>query len=177
MAITCLGLLLTQTDKILLSRLLPLKAYGYYVLASAAANGLVTLSGPITAAFYPRFTALATLGHEAAARAVYHQGAQLVTVLVGVAGVVLILFHDDVILLWTGDPMLVRQVAPLMARAGPRMPAECARVDPLPDDVGPWVDRAHGQGQHRCRVYPGACHPFGCSALRPHRRCLDMGGV
>lgn len=115
MAITCLSLLLTQSDKILLSRLLTLKAYGYYALAAVVASGLNTLSAPVTAAYYPRFTALATLGNEVALRAAYHQGAQLITVLVGAAAVVLIVFRDMVMTLWTGDPVLVRQVAPLMA--------------------------------------------------------------
>ena len=115
MAITGLTLLLTQSDKILLSRLLSLKAYGYYALAGTVANGLTTISAPITAAFYPRLTALTTIGNEAAARAVYHQGAQLVTVFMGASAVVLIVFRNEVMMVWTGDQVLVRQVAPLVA--------------------------------------------------------------
>jgi O-antigen/teichoic acid export membrane protein len=115
MAITCLTLLLTQLDKVLLTRLLALKAYGYYALAGAVAGGLLVLPGPITAAFYPRFTALITVGDPAALRIAYHQGAQMITVLMGSAAIVLIMFHNSVMLLWTGDPVLVRNVAPLMA--------------------------------------------------------------
>jgi O-antigen/teichoic acid export membrane protein len=115
MAITVLSLLLTQSDKILLSRLLSLKAYGYYALAGTVANGLGTMSAPITAAFYPRLTALTTIGNEVAARVVYHQGAQLVTVFMGASAVILIVFREEVMLVWTGDPVLVRQVAPLVA--------------------------------------------------------------
>ena len=62
------------------------------------------LTGPITAALYPRFTELATNGDEAALRAVYHQGAQLVTVLMGSAAMVLMVFGDRVLRLWTGKP-------------------------------------------------------------------------
>ena len=115
MAITCLTLLLTQVDKILLSRLLPLKAYGYYALAGVVAAGLSTIVAPITAAFYPRFTELATRGNDLASRLVYHQGAQLVTVFMGSAAVALIVFRHKVLLLWTGDPGLVDQVGPLVA--------------------------------------------------------------
>jgi O-antigen/teichoic acid export membrane protein len=114
-AITCLGALLTQADKILLSRLLTLKAYGYYTLAWVVASGLVTLAGPVTAAFYPRFTTLVTVGDGPALRAAYHQGAQLVTVLTGSAAIILIVFRDQVMLVWTGDPAVVLRVAPLMA--------------------------------------------------------------
>lgn len=115
MAITCLSLLLTQVDKILLSRLLSLKSYGYYALAGAVAGALSMVPGPVTAAFYPRFTALATIGNETASRVVYHQGAQLVTVLMGAAAVVLIVFRSRIMLLWTHDPEIVRYVAPLVA--------------------------------------------------------------
>ena len=115
MVITCLALLLTQVDKILLSRMLTLKAYGYYALAGVVANCVGALAAPITAAYYPRFTALATLGNGPALRAAYHQGAQLVTVLMGSAAAMLIVFRDQVMLVWTGDPVIVLQVAPLMA--------------------------------------------------------------
>jgi O-antigen/teichoic acid export membrane protein len=115
MANTCLGVLLTQVDKIILSRLLTLKAYGYYALAGVVANGLYLLAAPVTAAFYPRFTALVTLGNESAARAAYHQGAQMVTVFMGGAAVMVIVFHSEVIFVWTGDPTIVPQVAPLLA--------------------------------------------------------------
>jgi O-antigen/teichoic acid export membrane protein len=115
MVLTVLSMLLTQVDKLLLSRLLTLKAYGYYALAAVVANGLYVLVAPITAAFYPRFTELVARGDEVASRAAYHQGAQLVTAFMGAAAVVLIVFHDKVILLWTNDPVLVRHVATLMA--------------------------------------------------------------
>lgn len=115
MAITLLSLLLTQVDKILLSRLLTLEAFAYYALAGVVAGGLSALTTPIGAAFYPRFTELVTRGDALALRAAYHQGAQLVTVLMGAAAVVLIMFGDRVLLLWTADPALTQQVAPLMA--------------------------------------------------------------
>jgi O-antigen/teichoic acid export membrane protein len=115
MAITFLALLLTQADKILLARLLTLESFGYYALAAVAASGLYMLTGPITGAFYPHFTVLATRGDEVALRALYHLGAQLVTVLMGSAAMVLIVFGDRVLRLWTGNPALSQHVAPLMA--------------------------------------------------------------
>jgi O-antigen/teichoic acid export membrane protein len=115
LTITGLTLLLTQVDKILLSRLLKLEAYGYYALAVAVANGLSLLVTPITAAFYPRFTGLAALQDESALRAAYHQAAQLVAVLTGSAAAVLIVFREQVILVWTGDPILVDHAASVMA--------------------------------------------------------------
>lgn len=115
MAITLSTLLLTQTDKILLSRLLTLENFAHYTLAGVVANALYMLVAPIGSAFYPRFTELATRGDDLALRKVYHQGAQMVTVLMGSAAVVLMLFGGKVLRLWTADPALAQQVSPLLA--------------------------------------------------------------
>ncbi len=115
MTITFLAFLLTQVDKILLSRLLTLEAFGYYALAWTVASGIYMLPGPVTVAFYPRFTELVARADVAALVAAYHKSAQLVTVLMGTAAIVLIVFGDVVILLWTSNPALTRQVVPLVA--------------------------------------------------------------
>jgi O-antigen/teichoic acid export membrane protein len=115
MGIAFLSLLLTQVDKILLSRLLTLESFAHYALASAVANGLYLLTGPIAVALYPRFTQLVTTGHEAALGALYHEGAQLVTVLMGAATIFLMTSGERVVRLWTGNPLLAQKVAPLLA--------------------------------------------------------------
>ncbi len=111
-----MGLLLTQVDKVMLSRLLTLEAFGYYALAWALASSLKNmLSAPVTAAFYPRVAELAENGGEAAAGTVYHQAAQLVTVLNGSGTIVLMIFSCRILRLWTGNPSLTQHVAPLAA--------------------------------------------------------------
>lgn len=116
--IALLALLLTQVDKILLSRLLTLEAFAYYALAAMVANALRLIPGPITTAIYPRFTELVARGNDDSDRALrhlYHHGAQLVTVLMGSAALVLMAFSDRILLLWTGDPTVSRETAPILA--------------------------------------------------------------
>jgi len=113
--ITFLSLLLMQIDKIVLSSLLTLENFGYYALAGVVASALYMFSKPIAAAFYPRFIELLTRQEDIALHKAYHQSAQLITVLMGSAALVLIVFADRVIFLWTSDPVLTQQVAPLMA--------------------------------------------------------------
>jgi O-antigen/teichoic acid export membrane protein len=115
LAITFLALLLTQVDKILLSRLLTLEAFGYYALAGTVANALYMLSGPVTAAFYPRFTELVAQDDVAGLIAAYHKSAQLVAVFMGTVAIMLIVFSDVVITCWTANLELSKQVAPLVA--------------------------------------------------------------
>lgn len=114
MGITLLSLLLMQIDKLILSRLLTLEAFGYYALATLIANALYALVAPVSSAYFPRFTELETKEDDAALRQAFHDGAQLVTVLMGSAAIVLILFADRVLFLWTSDPVLTQEVAPFL---------------------------------------------------------------
>ncbi len=115
MATTLLALLLTQVDKVLLSRLLSLEAFGYYTLAAMVASALYQLIVPITQAFYPRFTELVTHGDMPGLVATYHRGAQLISVLVVPAALLLMIFGEKILALWTGDVALARDTAPLIA--------------------------------------------------------------
>ncbi len=114
LAITILSLLLTQIDKVLLSRFLSLTAFGHYVLAGTVANALYILTGPISVAYYPRFSELAALGDTKKLGAAYHQSAQMVTVLIGAVAFVLIAFSHTVLRLWTRDEGLTIHVESLM---------------------------------------------------------------
>lgn len=114
MATTLLVLLLTQVDKILLSRLLTLEIFGYYVLAGTVASLLFQIIGPITQAFYPRFVELIAHDDKQGLVIAYHRSAQLVTVLVVPAALVLIFFGESLLRLWTGNEMLAHNVAPLL---------------------------------------------------------------
>lgn len=113
--ITFLALLLTQVDKILLSKLLTLREFGYYSLAGTVAGALSILISPITQAFYPRFCEMQAKGDTQALADSYHKGAQLVSVIAGSAGIVLIFFAETFLKLWAQDDELAGQVAALMS--------------------------------------------------------------
>jgi O-antigen/teichoic acid export membrane protein len=106
-----LVLALTQMDKVLLSRLLDLADYGRYTVALVAAGCVATLAGPVGQAFYPRLNALHAQGQDAAFARAFHHNAQLVSVVVGTAGITLMLFADRILLLWTRDQDLVAVTA------------------------------------------------------------------
>jgi len=115
MAITVLSLMLTQVDKILLSRLLTLKEFGYYAFAVVVAQMPLALVGPVTQAFFPRFAQLHKQGNHAGIASAYHAACQLISVLLGSAAVVLLLFGREILQTWTGDPALSARVYPLVA--------------------------------------------------------------
>lgn len=113
--INFLALLLTQVDKVLLSRLLTLSEFGYYTLAGTVAGALYMLISPITQAFYPKFCELHARGDTAALADSYHKGAQLVSVIAGSAAIVLIFFAETFLQLWTQDIELAGRVAVLLS--------------------------------------------------------------
>lgn len=114
MTITLLSLLLTQIDKILLSRLLNLEMFGYYSLANTIALMLLQLITPITQAYYPHFTELVTQHHTEKLSKIYHQSSQLVNILLIPATLILVFFGKNILLLWTNNTTLVENVAPLL---------------------------------------------------------------
>jgi O-antigen/teichoic acid export membrane protein len=102
---------LTQTDKVLLARLLTLSEYGQYSLALIASSCVAMAANPIGQALYPRLTELHARGTSEAFVREFHRGAQLVMVAAGSVGIVMIVFADRIMLLWTGDPELVESVS------------------------------------------------------------------
>ncbi|MBU1345308.1 MAG: oligosaccharide flippase family protein, partial [Proteobacteria bacterium] len=104
--------LVTQTDKLVLSKLLPLAEYGYFTLAVLVASGVMVISGPISGAIMPRMAKLeAENNHEDIIR-VYRQATQLVAVIAGAASVTVAFCAESLLWAWTGDNALAHQAAP-----------------------------------------------------------------
>ena len=99
--ISVMSVILTQLDKMILVKLLPLDAFGYYSLASRAAGGLSYVIGPICAAFFPRFSQLVARNDSQELTRLYHRSCQLMSVLIFPLAVVSTLFSYDLLLVWT----------------------------------------------------------------------------
>lgn len=106
--------LVTQTDKLVLSKILPLADYGYFTVAVLVASGIMIVSGPISSALMPRMTRLQAEGQHDALIAVYRQATQLVTITTIPAALLLIFFAPQVLWAWTGDATLVQHAAPIL---------------------------------------------------------------
>lgn len=103
--------LVTQTDKLVLSKVLPLADYGYFTVAVLVASGILILSGPISIALMPRMTRLQAEGQHDALIDIYRRATQLVAVTAIPAALLLIFFPSQVLWAWTGDSALVQRAA------------------------------------------------------------------
>jgi len=106
--------MVTQTDKLVLSGILSLEEYGYFTLAVLAASGIMVISGPISGAIMPRMAKLEAEGYRDEVIRIYRQATQLVTVIAGSAAVTLAFCAEPLLWAWTGDPALAKQAAPIL---------------------------------------------------------------
>lgn len=111
---TSVWVLVTQTDKLVLSRILPLAEYGYFTLAVLVAGGVMMVSGPISGAIMPRMSKLEAEGDHAGLIRVYRQTTQLVAVLAGAVSITLAFCAEPLLWAWTGDRYLAHQAAPVL---------------------------------------------------------------
>ena len=106
--------LVTQTDKLVLSKLLPLADYGYFTLAVLAASGVMMISGPISGALLPRMARLQAEGDETGLISLYRNATQMVAVIAIPACLVLAFFAEQVLWAWTGDAHAATLAAPVL---------------------------------------------------------------
>lgn len=115
MTITLLALLLTNIDKLLLSKLLTLENFGYYTLAYTVASTLSMITSPVTQATQPRLVELFILGDPKPIAETYHRIAQFLTVFCAPAALILFIYGKGVLIMWSGSIELSEKVAPILS--------------------------------------------------------------
>ncbi|GAB3544280.1 oligosaccharide flippase family protein [Noviherbaspirillum agri] len=106
--------MVTQTDKLLLSRILPLDEYAYFTLAVLVANGVTLISGPVSLALQPRLTRMAAQGDDIGFIRLYRNATQLVGVIAVPAALMLAFFSEQILWAWTGNADIARKAAPVL---------------------------------------------------------------
>lgn len=110
-----LSILLIQADKIVVSKALPLAAFGYYMIASSVGSSLGRLTAPIHAAVFPRLAQLRALGDEAGLSSLYHTASQWMSVVIVPPAVILAMFAPEVLRVWTGDPVIAARASTVLS--------------------------------------------------------------
>ena len=111
---SALWILLTQVDKLILTRVLSLKEYGYFTLVAVVANGLLTLTAPMSQAILPRMTRLISEGKEAAMISLYRKGTLVLAAAMFPLTGTIALFSTELIYAWTGDRAAADWAGPVL---------------------------------------------------------------
>jgi O-antigen/teichoic acid export membrane protein len=105
--ISFVTLVLTQLDKIILSKMLTLELFGYYSLANMlTATALAMIVGSVSSAYYPQFSQIAALGDIEKLKDVYHKSCQVMSFLLIPVTAVIAFFSYPILVLWTKDVLV-----------------------------------------------------------------------
>lgn len=96
-------ILLSQFDKLLLSNILSLEEYGYFVLVALISNGIIQLSTPVSKAILPRMVKLYAQDKEEEMLRIYQNYSQYVAVLIFSITAILVVFSYEFLYSWTGN--------------------------------------------------------------------------
>ncbi len=113
-ATTFIWILITQTDKFILSRLLPLTEYGYFTLGVICASGIIMLSTPISSVIIPRLTKLKAENRDENFLQFYRQSTRLIAIIVIPTSLILSLFPEQILWLWTNNLSASKNAAPIL---------------------------------------------------------------
>ena len=106
--------IVSHTDKLLLSKFLSLSDYGYFTLATLAASAVLLITGPISSALVPKMTRLQAENKEKELILLYCNATQLGTAIATSACMMLVFFPEEIIFSWTGDKNIALHVAPIL---------------------------------------------------------------
>ncbi len=102
--IAVVSLILAQIDKIVLSKLVSLETFGYYMLAGTVSTMMLGgIANAVDTAVYPKFSQLVAINDEVRLRELYHQSCQFMSVLLIPSAAVLAFFSWEVLVIWTRD--------------------------------------------------------------------------
>jgi len=114
-ATSIVSFFISQADRVVLSKILPLEFFGYYTLAATLKSGLVMITSQVSRALFPRFTVLIASNNEAELKNLYHKGGQSISVLAFSLAAVFALFSKDLLQMWTQDHLVAERTAPIVA--------------------------------------------------------------
>lgn len=114
-AISIVGLVLTQLDKVMLSKMVSLAEFGHYALATVAVSSLAILIMPLFNVVYPRLSALVATGDKEKLTNTYLLATRLLATVLFPIAMLLVIYSEDLVFIWTGRSEVAKSVAPVIS--------------------------------------------------------------
>ena len=106
-AIGVTSILLTQVDKLILSKILPLAQFGYYTFAFTLGSISYMIVAPISQSYFPRFCIIVAENKIEELKDIYHQASQMVTLFILPFALFLSIFSNEILFIWTHNSVTV----------------------------------------------------------------------
>ena len=113
-AIGVTALVLTQIDKVILSKALGLEDFGKYMLASVVVSSIYIVVTPVFNIVYPRFAALVATSNTTQIENLYRFGTRMLSSILFPIALTLIVFSTDLLNLWIRDDDLAKSISPII---------------------------------------------------------------
>ena len=111
---SAIWVLVTQTDKLILSHSLSMREYGYFTLVAVVSNGLLTLGAPVNQAILPRMTRLHGDGDNAAMLNVYRAATRYLCAVIAPLTLYIALCAGPIVLAWTHNVQAAHMAAQVL---------------------------------------------------------------
>lgn len=99
-----IGIILAQLDKIILSRMLPLKTFAYYTIASTVSSAVWMIIVPFNASVFPSLVQFHEKNDIQSLKDIFHKSSQILSVVLVPVCAVMIIFSRQILLVWLHDP-------------------------------------------------------------------------
>jgi O-antigen/teichoic acid export membrane protein len=113
--ITALTMAMSQADKMILSRVVSLEAFGFYMLASTVVAGLSRVATPLIQTFGPRFTELLSRGDGEGLAKQVRLASQLMSVLILPPAALIMFLSKPILFAWLGNQAVADGASQILA--------------------------------------------------------------
>lgn len=103
-------ILITQTDKLLLSKIMPLADYAYFYTATLAASSIILITTPINNSLLPRMVLLFSKNKSDFLK-IYSQATQWICIVAIPTCAILSNHSEKILFLWTNNDFLAKKIA------------------------------------------------------------------
>lgn len=103
-----IGIILTQLDKVILSKMLSLKMFAYYSIAATVASAIWMIIIPFNTAIFPNLVQLHERKQIADLRILFHRSSQILSFILLPICALLIVFSSQILSIWLHDPSIVK---------------------------------------------------------------------
>lgn len=109
------AVLWSQMDKVILSKLLTLKEFGYYMLAFSVAVAINNMSYPVYTMIFPKLAHELAKGNIDNLKKIYHTGCQVIALTLIPVALLICIFSKKVVWIWTGSYITAEETHKLIS--------------------------------------------------------------